>query len=321
MFMNGFLIKALDCFFATRPLLLVPVWGYSILGLFRAGGANAFRHWPYFSAGKQGNAFIWMIVFSFSVSMVYVINQLADIEADKKNGGLPLIAVGIVSIKAATITAVIAGAFSLATPLIFGKFSIALLSAVSMALGALYSCRPMRLSGRPYLDFLANALGFGIIAFGVGYVCGGKSLLAPRFFTDALPYTLLMCAGSISSTLPDIAGDQSDGKVTTAVKLGKKNAHTLAMLFIVAAGVSAGLNHDSVALICCGAALPIYIAYAIKPRQKLEEAAYKVGGAIMMLLCAAILPLLVPAALLLFFATSSYFRIRHKVKYPSLVPE
>ena len=318
---KGFFIKALDCFFSTRPLLLVPVWAYGIFGLFKAIGPNAFRHWPYFSAGKQWSVFLWMIVFSCSVSMVYVINQLADIEADKKNGGLPLIAGGIVSIKAATITAVIAGAFSLAAPLIFGKFSIALLSAFSMALGALYSCRPTRLSGRPYLDFLANALGFGIIAFGMGYVCGGKSLLTLRFLADALPYTLLMCAGSISSTLPDIAGDQLDGKVTTAVKLGKKNAHTLAMLFIITAGVSAGLGRDMVALICSGAALPLYIAYAIKPHRKLEEATYKVGGAIMMFLCAVILPILVPAGLLLFFATSSYFKIRHKVKYPSLVPE
>jgi 4-hydroxybenzoate polyprenyltransferase len=318
---KGFIIKTLDCFFATRPLLLVPVWGYGILGLFRAVGGNAFGHWPFFSAGKQLDVFLWIIVFSCSVSMVYVINQLADIEADKKNGGLPLIAGGIVSIKAAAITAVIAGVVSIAAPLAFCKYSIALLSAFSMVLGALYSCRPTRLSGRPYLDFLANALGFGIIAFGVGYVCGGKSLLTPRFFADALPYTLLMCAGSISSTLPDIAGDQSDGKITTAVKLGKKNAHTLAMLFIIAAGVSAGLGRDMVALVCSVAALPIYIAYAIKPHQNLEEATYKVGGAIMMLLCAVILPLLVPVALLLFFATSSYFRLRHKVKYPSLVPE
>jgi 4-hydroxybenzoate polyprenyltransferase len=318
---KGFFIKTLDCFFATRPLLLVPVWGYGIFGLFRAAGGNAFRHWPYFSSGKQAHSLLWMVVFSCSVSMVYVINQLADIEADKKNGGLPLMADGIVSIKAATITAVIAGVLSIAAPLAFCKYSIALLLAFSMVLGALYSCRPTRLSGRPYFDFLANALGFGIIAFGVGYVCGGKSLLTPRFFADALPYTLLMCAGSISSTLPDMAGDRLDGKVTTAVKLGKKNAHTLAMLFIIAAGVSAGLGRDMVALICCGTALPIYIAYAIKPRQKLEEATYKVGGAIMMLLCAVILPILVPAALLLFFATSSYFRLRHKVKYPSLIPE
>jgi len=60
-----------------------------------------------------------MIVFSCSVSFVYIINQLADIEADKKNGGLPLIASGIVSLKAAKITAWCAAIVSLAVPLLF----------------------------------------------------------------------------------------------------------------------------------------------------------------------------------------------------------
>jgi hypothetical protein len=41
----------------------------------------------------------------------------------------------------------------------------------------------------------------------------------------------------------------------------------------------------------------------------------------MVLMAAAILPIMIPVSLLLYFATSSYFRIRHKVKYPSLVPE
>jgi 4-hydroxybenzoate polyprenyltransferase len=262
-----------------------------------------------------------MVVFSCSVSFVYITNQLADIEADKKNGGLPLIASGIVSIKAAKITAWCAAIVSLAVPLFYFKYAIALLSLFSMAIGAVYSFRPLRLSGRPYFDFVTNALGFGVIAFGAGWVCGGGSLVAPRYFISAIPYVLLMCAGSISSTLPDIAGDRIDNKMTTAVVLGKRRAHLLATVCIFAAAIAAGLNGDIVALVCSIVSLQLYLGFIIKPGRLFEEATYKVGGGVMMLIAAAILPIMIPVSLLLYFATSSYFRIRHKVKYPSLVPE
>jgi 4-hydroxybenzoate polyprenyltransferase len=315
LWVSGFL----DCFFATRPLLIIPVWGFSIFGFAAAHGTMNFRHWYFYAMSVQVHAFIWMIIFSVSVSSVYLVNQLADREADKKNGGLPLIASGIVSIKAATISAWIIAGVSVVLPLIYCKFSIAALSVVSLSIGIVYSVRPYRLSGRPYFDFLTNAIGFGLIAFGAGWVLGGRSLFEAQFLMHALPYVLLMCAGSISSTLPDIAGDRADGKFTTAVVLGKKNAHALAGFFIIAAALSAGVTRDAASLACSGLALPIYVLYAIIPIQKLEEATYKVGGAVMMLVAALLLPIMIPAALILYFATSSYFQLRHKVKYPSLV--
>ena len=311
----------MDCFFATRPLLLIPVWAYGIFGFFAAQGGIFHRHWPLFSMGIQFHSFVWMVVFSCSVSFVFIINQLADIEADKKNNGLPLIASGIVSIKAATITAWCAAIVSLALPVIFCKYTIALLSLFSMAIGAVYSFRPLRLSGRPYFDFVTNAIGFGVIAFGVGWVCGGKTITDLNFFIDALPYVLLMCAGSISSTLPDIAGDRLDNKMTTAVVLGKRRAHLLATACILAAAVAAGLDSDIVALICSIVSLQLYLGFIVRPGRLFEEATYKVGGGFMVLMAAAILPIMIPVSLLLYFATSSYFRIQHKVKYPSLVPE
>jgi 4-hydroxybenzoate polyprenyltransferase len=318
---NQFFPRILDCFFATRPLLLIPVWAFGIFGFFAAQGGIFHRHWPLFSMGIQFHSFVWMVVFSCSVSFVFIINQLADIEADKKNNGLPLIARGIVSIKAATITAWCAAIVSLALPLIFCKYTIALLSLFSMAIGAVYSFRPLRLSGRPYFDFVTNAIGFGVIAFGVGWVCGGKTITDLNFFIDALPYVLLMCAGSISSTLPDIAGDRLDNKMTTAVVLGKRRAHLLATAFILAAAVAAGLDSDIVALICSIVSLQLYLGFIVRPGRLFEEATYKVGGGFMVLMAAAILPIMIPVSLLLYFATSSYFRIRHKMKYPSLVPE
>ena len=318
---NRFFPGLLDCFFATRPLLLIPVWAYGIFGFFAAQGGLFHRHWPLFSFSLQVRSFLWMVIFSGSVSFVYIINQLADIEADRKNGGLPLIASGIVSVKAASITACCAAIVSLGLPLLFCKYAIALLSIFSMAIGLAYSFRPIRLSGRPYFDFLTNAIGFGFIAFGAGWVCGGRSITMLRFIIDALPYIFLMCAGSISSTLPDIAGDSLDKKRTTAVALGKRRAHLLATACLLVAAMTAGLNNDSVALICSIVSLPIYIGYIIRPRRFFEEAAYKVGGGFMMLVAAAILPIMIPVSILLYFATASYFRIRHKVKYPSLVPE
>jgi hypothetical protein len=67
-------------------------------------------------------------------------------------------------------------------------------------------------------------------------------------------------------------------------------------------------------------ALPVFVAYALHPSAAFMEATYKVTGAFAMLLAACLYPLMVPVSLALLAATWTYFRLRHHVSYPSLVP-
>lgn len=314
------LLAFIDMVMATRPVLLIPVWGFTLLGVRAAEGQSSFLSVFPATNAHQGTTLGYSLLFSLSVAAVYVLNQLTDIEADKKNGGLPLIASGIVTPRQATVIMILAAFASVVVPLITGKPAIALLSAVSLVIGYFYCVKPFRFSGRPVLDFLSNALGYGIVAFGAGWILSGKPLFNVQFIQAALPYFLLMCAGSISSTLPDIEGDREDAKLTTAVVFGTMKAHTIAFACLLAALASGIFIHDTIALLCAAVSLPFYAAFYVKQNSFFKEATYKIGGGFCMIPAGLFMWQFMLAALVTIAGTWVYFRMRHHCSYPSLVP-
>lgn len=309
-----------DLLFLTRPLLLIPVWGFCAFG-YRCGLHQKGNLSALCSLNIPGHVYGSIFIFSLSVAAVYILNQIADIEVDKKNGGLPLLASGVVGKTSAGICAGVLFLSSIIFPLLSGDNPLILLSASSLLLGIIYSFKPTFFSGKPILDFISNALGYGVIAFGAGWYLSGNSFFPySKFISSSLPYFLLMCAGSISSTLPDKDADKSENKNTTAVVFGASSANTLAVLVIVGSLVTSLFQKDYIAVVCSIVPLPFYIGYVIKPNQFFMESTYKTGGALTMICAALILPLILPVGIIVFISTLLYFRIRHKVLYPSLVP-
>jgi len=310
----------LDSFFVLRPVVIIPVWGFALFGYFKGcNGSIAALPTVWHRTGPS--LFLWIIVFSVSAGSVYVLNQIDDIDVDKKNGGLPLLASGIVSRFNAWTIAIITAVVSTAIPMVFGHFVIAWLSALTIVFGIFYSFRPAFFSGRPFFDFLTNAVGFGIIAFGAGWHLAGRTFFADgSFLWASFPYFLLMCAGSISSTIPDIAGDRDGKKFTTAVVLGEKKSHAFAFVFIMAAAIVSLMTKDAVASICSISSLPFYLLFVFSPKKIFAEATYKVGGALCMVAAGCISPAFFAWAIAVFLATWIYFRVRHGVAYPSLAP-
>jgi 4-hydroxybenzoate polyprenyltransferase len=309
----------LDLLFLIRPILLVPVWGFSLFGYYRA---KCFSLTDIINLWNNSSLLTGFLLFFFSLSVgaVYIFNQIADIEVDKKNGGLPLLASGIVRKKDALAFASFLIVVSVVMPLFTEYKVISLLSIFALIIGLLYSFKPFYFSGRPICDFLSNALGYGVIAFGAGWICGGRTFLEAAFLKSALPYFLLMCAGSISSTLPDRAGDYSEQKNTTAVVFGAQKAHIIATFLLINAAIAALIQSDFLAFICAAAPFPFYLGYIFKPTDFFMESTYKIGGAIAMLCSSIIIPLMIPVAIIVFFTTWLYFRLRHGVSYPSLIP-
>ncbi len=319
---KSLLKKALDLFFLCRPILLVPAWGFAVLGWYRA--QTQVNHHAVQNLWKVSSwgAFIWILVFSAAVAAVYVINQIADREVDAKNDGFPLLVKAGLSNKAAWVTTVLLSVVGIVLSLCTGRILLALLGVATLIVGYVYSCKPFSFSGRPILDFVSNALGYGIIAFGAGYSCvtGAQGMFTTTFIVDAAPYFFLMCAGSISSTLPDIPGDKIGGKITTAVALGPLVSHCLAMAFLACAGIIGYMGHDWIALLGVIISAPLYFMYLINPSRIWMEATYKAGGGSLMILASLLMPLTILASLAILLATWLYFRIRHGVSYPSLVP-
>jgi 4-hydroxybenzoate polyprenyltransferase len=317
--MKNFLFKLCDVFFLTRPVVLVPVWGFCLFGYYRAFNVRI-TGLPDLWHATSPMVLIWFMIFSLSVGCVFVLNQIADVEVDKINNGFPLLASGCVSRRTAYVTAAVAGFASIFIPVCAGRPAVALFSVVSIAIGGLYSFRPAYLSGRPFFDFLTNAAGAAFIAFGMGWFLAGRPLSDPAFLPAALPYFFLMCAGAISSTIPDIKGDRRGEKRTTAVALGEKKANYLATVFIMSAALCALTARDNLALACAMVSLPFYLLYSFKPEEIFAEATYKIGGAFCMVAAAAIMPLFLLCGAAAAMATWMYFRFRHGVGYPSLVP-
>ncbi|MBN1979947.1 MAG: UbiA family prenyltransferase [Chitinivibrionales bacterium] len=313
--------RIVDYFFLTRPVILIPVWGFSVFGYWRGSSLHQWSDIQSVYKNDQISICLYCILFSISVAAVYVFNQIADRDVDTRNGGCPLLIRCSFLPSQTWIYAFSLAALSIGAPLVTPHPSISLFSALTVVTGILYSFKPTFFSGRPGLDFLSNAFGFGCIAFGVGWsLATPESVVSMHFLRDCSPYFLLMCAGSISSTLPDINGDRACGKNTTAVVLGAKTATLLAFSCICIAAVAAALQHDSIALICSATAMPFYLIYMTKPTQQTMEATYKVGGGIMMIVAVIIFPVLIVPSLLISIATVVYFRLRHHVLYPSLTP-
>jgi len=306
------LLFILDLFFLTRPVVVVPVWGFCAFGVY-AGGSGKFLTYlePY--------QYLLILLYSLSPACVYVLNQIADYDVDARNGGFPLLVRGNIPIPAAWACAAVCGATSIIVPLFMGYAPISVLSLIAIVLGYVYSFKPFSLSGRPFCDFLTNALE-AALAFSAGWIIVGGDASIGRLCLSALPYFLLMCAGSISSTLPDIAGDKECGKITTAVRFGPKTAHLIAFISLITAIPASQFltSDDLLAISCAAAAIPTYIPYIIKPKPSYMELTYKVGGAATMVAASLAMPLLLPAGLLIFIATKIYFKRRHGVSYPSL---
>jgi 4-hydroxybenzoate polyprenyltransferase len=307
------IIKLLrDLLFLTRPVVVVPVWGFALFGYrLSVGDTSFFDQLP-------TSVFLKIILFSFSVAAVYVANQIEDFDVDVDNGGFPLLIKSGITKKSSAVFALVLALISVVVPLFLGEVALAIFSGSALVIGYFYSFKPFYFTGRPFLDFLSNGLGYGLIAFLMGWSCGANvSLVA---FSSSLPYLFMMFAGSISSTLPDLEGDATHNKKTTAVLFGKKKSHLLATLLLIVALILAIKEVDIVAILASAVSLPFYFTYIIWPKQIFEEMTYKVGGAASMIAIGFVYPLFIGVGALVAVATILYFRLVFGVSYPSLLP-
>jgi 4-hydroxybenzoate polyprenyltransferase len=316
-FVPRFFLNLLDVIFISRPIIMIPVWGFCAFGY--CAGTRMIHGFSFLLLWHTPwSVAFWIGVFSFSVGAVYALNQIADKKVDTYNNGFALLVKGGVPVWCAWITVVLFSLVSIIFPLFFRPI-LSVFSLAAMFLGILYSCRPTYFSGRPFLDFITNATGYGLVSFAVGWVLSGATLDLHALHA-ALPYFFMMCAGSISSTIPDLEGDKTCHKTTTTVLLGKQTAHVLATMFLVIAIADSFFLFDTIALACSAISLPLYIVYLIYKTDKAMESTYKIGCLICMIIGSIVFPYLGPATAITVVATMLYFRLRHRVLYPSLVP-
>jgi 4-hydroxybenzoate polyprenyltransferase len=308
-----------DYFFLLRPMILIPVWTFFLLGAWH--GSKTCKQ-PISTVNVAAGT----LSFTALLGAIYIINQITDRKADLANKKLFLIPHSIISIKSACIETVILLliSFTLAPILLPIKFTVIL--GVSFALGIAYSLEPVRLKKRPFLDVMANSIGNGVLNtlagwFAIGAPAEGLEILAP--------YPLAVASVHMTTTLADIKGDRSVGLRTSGVITGERVGIAISVLLMLGAVAVAALVGNNHALLASLLSLPAFLipARALGQEQKQQSnsgrSSYllfpaKTATLVFSIVAGFLFPLYIPFLVVLILFTRLYYKKRFNMNYPSL---
>jgi chlorophyll synthase len=312
------LLHLFDYVAILRPLLLIPVWTMLLLGYYKGPGVGM-THGP-FILRPDSKILITIFLYSLLMGAVYILNQISDSHADEVNGKLYLVAQGYMKEKNLKIQIVILSLLSVIIALLRFPRTYVYLMLLSIVLGILYSVPPFRLKGRPLLDLLANAFGFGVVAFAVGWTA--TSAFSAKLILECLPYVICISAAFINTTIPDIKGDVQNGDITTGAFLGIRRSCILSTFLVSAVPLISLLLRDFVCLTASVLSLPFFVYMTVcnwnerSPRISAITLATKASLLILSLLVAVFIPfyfvLLIPTLLLM----KVYYKMRFGISYP-----
>jgi 4-hydroxybenzoate polyprenyltransferase len=310
------LLRIGDFVFVTRPLILIPVWSFFLLGTGTRGVP-----WP----GRDGALGYSFLCLTAIMVTAYLINQIFDRETDRHNNKGHYLTRGIFGVRTVVLMAMV-------------TFAVASLSyqntadgqrlplALALVLSLIYSLPPIRLCARPFVDLAANAVGYGGIAFLVGHLAVDASVA--RGVERAIPYVLLVGATFMHTTILDIDGDRATGKITSSVMMGATASAWLALV-LAALGLvwAAGLwwlRGEVLPVVLVGLSLPVYIRSAlahsrgIPERDRISSLTVQATTLIVTVAAAVIEPRYLLLAVPIVVASRFYYRQRFGVGYPGI---
>ena len=300
-----------DYFFILRPLILIPIWNFLLIGSYLANREGRFTF----------DIVLGMMIYTCVMGGVYILNQIMDIETDRLNKKLFLLSGGYVSTKAAYIEMVILWSIAILLSIKYGGIFFIFI-VISIVMGIMYSLPPFKLKGKPILDTLANGIGYGMINFAIGW------LLVKEFnwdiFLRFLPYFLSISAVFINTTVVDIEGDRKANEITTGVFFGARLSFIISTIIMAAAIVSAYVQHDYICLIPAALSFPLFVysaGYAmIKDRinRRATIASFRLPGLIFTLITAVLYPVYFLILVLVLIGLRIYYKHRFGITYPTL---
>ncbi len=290
--------KILDYFFLLRPTLFFPLWTALLAGRFNSPG--------YTPVG-------WVtLFFGMILGVSYALNQIADIEGDRSNKKLFLMADNYISVKSAVIYAVtlaiagLAGFFLLG--LIYGIAGIVFL----FVTGYVYNFRPFRWKDHPYLGPLVT-----VFAGAMAFIFGGLPELTGLIWKSALPYMAAFGAVALLTTVPDISGDAEAGKKTFAVVFGGAKAALAAAALCALAALTAHYSADPLIFWPALLSTPVFIYTAVKPVNKNIVLSIKFSIFSLSLAVGLAFPWYLILMVGYYSFARAYYKSRFKIEYPS----
>lgn len=300
-----------DYLIVLRPTLLIPVWTLVLVGYYHAGQFDA----------PTRLGFNWCILsticlYSMLSGGCYIVNQIADRETDEVNGKLYLIERGYVKIPILKFeaTVLILGAIIWSILQFWNNIPYLVLITISTVLGLMYSVRPIRLKGKPIIDLAANAIGYGCVAFLIGWVSVlSVSLVALQ---SSIPYVLCVAAAFVNTTLPDLSGDRSNNDLTTGILLGVRYSCQFSLVLLVCAILASLWMHDSIALITTMICFPFFVYMNFKREIKTIILSTRIGILALSLIVCIHIPMYAILLVSTIFFVRWYYAARLGIKYP-----
>jgi len=318
-------LRAADFLFVLRPLIMVPAWSFYALGVHMA---PVRERTELFSVIVQPG--FWCL--TALLASAYVANQIFDQASDRLNGKGLFLTHGV--FRTRTMIAISLACF-LGASWLFQRVDSAqeIPLIASMLLAFTYSLPPLRLCARPGLDLIANAIGYGGLAFAAG--AGGVGSYPLAAFLDAYPWMLLVGAVFLHTTILDVDGDAAAGKRTTTVKIGvMRSAQIATALAAIAAAATAwryfGKDGSVVAAVVAALSLVFVVLGHVRlaDAEKLESVArsaarVRASSLVVQSITALIAlwaclrdPMLIALFVPLMVAARFYYRARFSIRYP-----
>jgi 4-hydroxybenzoate polyprenyltransferase len=295
----------MDYFMLLRPTLFLPLWLFFLLGAYHADGE--------ISLGAVST----FILYTMLMGGVYIFNQIVDRESDKRNKKLFLLSDGLIPLKNAYIEMGILFAVSIFGALLFG-LDVFVAFLVSLFMGITYSLPKIETKGKPFLDIIWNAAGYGVLALIVGWLAVAEP--SGSMFLTAIPYFFAVAAVFVNTTIPDIEGDREEGKLTTGVFLGKRKTLFLAVVLDLLAIVTAYLlgERGYICLIGAGLAFPIFVFAYIKQTKKSILFSFRAIPGILAIIVFFITPVIIPLFAAVLGVQKIYYKNKFNIDYPNV---
>jgi 4-hydroxybenzoate polyprenyltransferase len=317
--MKKVLLRLGDYLFVMRPLILVPAWSFYLLG---AAAGRRYAGDP--TADIQAPAAFYYGFACLTAVLVtaYLLNQIFDVESDRLNRKGQFLTRGIFRVRTVVLMAMAAFMFA---SYFFRSLDAAqrLPLILALVLSLAYSLPPLRLVARPFVDLLANAAGYGGVAFAAGYTAWQPAV--GDAVALSIPYVLLVGATFLHTTIMDLDGDMRSGKITTSVVIGVRASAVTACALAGAAlapAVAVSLRRfgDRLSPVIAAVCLVVFVYGAVRLLKTKDAAAS--SNAVQ----AATVTITIPAAIAwpgyflllapIVVAARYYYRARFGISYP-----
>lgn len=282
-----------------------PVWTILLLGHHRSAALS----------GESNLPGLILLLVTFLVGAVYLLNQIHDVESDGMNKKLFFLAEGYISKKNAISQTVLLNLISI-IPAYFISLHLGLLFTLGFLFGFFYSALPFSFKGKPLSGFLCNILAHGNLTFLAGWsmnlTLSGESILF------SLPYMFAVGAVYLNTTVPDMEGDKESGKITPAVKWGKEMVVVVSCILVLVAIIMSFLIKDIPFFIASALVFPFFLLSALTKKNDNIVLSTKLSILFLSIAAGFFYPWYFAILILGFLGTRLYYKARFNYDYPTL---